>query len=405
MRSFSVSILALCLLAACDTNDSGNLAASTYPQLSVDVLEMSGPPARAECGDGTPTLLGLTTLGRLPYLQRVGDRSAWILWAARREDFWVELTDLDGNPVGRQLGEPDPGSGDARMRVARFDDLEPATTYCYEVRSPDGAIVERTGFRTAPSVGDEQPIELIAFGDSGTGSEDQLTLARYIAAAPYDLVLHTGDVVYGGGTRELYDAHFFHPYASVLSSVPAFLASGNHDYESGLKGFLEVFALPENGTEEGRERWYSFDWGVAHIVALDTERDIPAQVEWLERDLAANQQPWTIVFAHKPPYSSGEHGSDLEVREAFGPIYERYGVQLVLNGHEHHYERTLPINGVTYVITGGGGRGTRTVGSSEFTARSEAVIHFVHVTIDGDELTVRAIDGTGSVFDAVVIGR
>jgi hypothetical protein len=161
----------------------------------------------------------------------------------------------------------------------------------------------------------------------------------------------------------------------MLRSFPVFPVAGNHDYKTDDAGpFREVFALPENGGPEGTERWYSFDWGDVHFVAIDTERVGPKQAAWLDADLADNQLPWTVVFAHKSPYSSGSHGSDRNVREVFGPILEFHRVPLMLAGHDHNYERSEQINGVTYVVTGGGGRGTRAVGRSEFTAFSHDVL-------------------------------
>ena len=127
------------------------------------------------------------------------------------------------------------------------------------------------------------------------------------------------------------------------------------------------------------------------------------QAAWLDADLTANQLPWTIVYWHKPPFSSGEHGSDGGARTYFVPILEKHKVPLVLNGHDHDYERTTPQNGVTYVVTGGGGVGVRPVGSSGFTAFSDAVIHFVYVTVAGNELALHAIDGLGQEFDSLVI--
>ena len=118
------------------------------------------------------------------------------------------------------------------------------------------------------------------------------------------------------------------------------------------------------------ELYYSFDWGNVHFVGLDTELTGPEQAAWLDADLAATDKPWKIVFGHKPPYSSGEHGSDGAFRNHFVPLIEKHGVQLVLNGHEHDYERTRPIENVTYVVTGGGGRHLRSVGTSGFTAYS-----------------------------------
>jgi hypothetical protein len=104
---------------------------------------------------------------------------------------------------------------------------------------------------------------------------------------------------------------------------------------------------------------------------------------------------------HRPAFSSGTHGSSATIQNLFVDSFERYGVDLVLAGHDHNYERTQPINGVTYVTTGSAGRGTRPVGSSSFTAYSESVAHFTFVEIDGLGLKLNAIDALGGDFDTV----
>ena len=249
-------------------------------------------------------------------------------------------------------------------------------------------------------------MRFIALGDSGGGGDDQTTLRDQMATVPFDLMLHTGDIPYDGGTRAAFEERFFRVYADYLKYFPVFPASGNHEYDAAdAAPFREVFVLPENGGPDGIERWYSFDWGDVHFVALDSERTGPVQAAWLDADLTANQLPWTIVYWHKPPFSSGEHGSDGATRAQFVPILEKHKVPLVLNGHDHDYERTTPQNGVTYVVTGGGGVGVRGVGSSTFTAFSDAVIHFVYVTVAGNELALHAIDGLGQEFDSLVIRR
>ena len=108
---------------------------------------------------------------------------------------------------------------------------------------------------------------------------------------------------------------------------------------------------------------------------------------------------------HRPPFSSGQHGSDSQARAFFVPLFEKHGVPLVLAGHDHHYERVTPQNGVAYVVTGGGGKGTRAVDGSSFTAFAEQVVHFVYAVVDGDALTLHAIDGFGQEFDSLVIRR
>jgi hypothetical protein len=288
---------------------------------------------------------------------------------------------------------------------ARLEGLRPSTLYCYEVRQ-GGVTLARAALQTAPAPGGAQPVRFVVFGDSGGGSSDQLAVRDQLGTVPFDFMLHTGDVAYNHGTRGELGARFFDVYAGLLERAPAFPSSGNHDYESeDAAPFREAFHLPDNGGPEGRERWYSFDWGDVHFVALDTERIGPGQAAWLDQDLARNTRPWVVVYGHKPPYSSGTHGGDEDFQRVFLPILERHRVPLVLSGHDHDYERTRTLGGVTYVVTGGGGNGTGDVARSSFTAFAEPVQHFVYVTVAGDTLALHAIDGLGREFDSLVLRR
>jgi hypothetical protein len=247
-------------------------------------------------------------------------------------------------------------------------------------------------------------VRFVAFGDSGSGSERQYAVLEQLFGVPFDLMLHTGDLAYEDGTALQLEERFFDVYAPLIASIPAFPISGNHEYHTDdAAPFRAAFDLPDNGGPAGHERWYSFDWGDIHFVALDTERVIPEQLEWLEHDLGANVLPWTIAYLHRPPFSSGAHGNNKGVQLTFVPLFERYGVDLVFAGHDHDYERTIPQNGVTYIVTGGGGRGTRAVGTSSFTAHSQSVLHFVYAELADDRLRVVALDSTGAEFDSVVL--
>jgi hypothetical protein len=405
-----LALIALTGAAACDDNISGRLGATTSGDLT-------NPPA--ERRDGRETLTqacGLTntptmpfSFVRTPYLQQVTTGSADLSWVSPvGEELSVVISATDGTVVARPTAARDASaitaSGSSQW-LAPLGPLAPDTTYCYDVEAPS-AVSERLGFRTAPAAGSGATVRFLAFGDSGTGSSDQMALRDQMATVPFDLIVHTGDIAYGSGTRAEFEAYFFKPYADYLKYFPAFPASGNHEYETeGAAPFREAFVLPENGGPEGKERWYSFNWGDVHFVALDTERTGPVQAGWLDADLTANTLPWTIVIGHKPPFSSGSHGNDAAFQTHFVPVLEQHKVPLVLNGHEHDYERTTPQNGVIYVVTGGGGRGVREVGRSSFTAFSEAVIHFVYVTVSGNELALHAIDGLGREFDSLVIRR
>ena len=405
-------VIALAVSAACDSNQSGDLATTKFGDLSF-ALPISERTSALDSSTGacraTDHQDRQGALHRRPYLQQVTDRSAMLLWTSAREmtGALVMATGPDGTVLAMAPGAPDPSvtRGRSVQWRAELTQLQPDTRYCYELSS-GGVVLRRGSFRTAPPAGAGRPVHFVALGDSGEGSSDQQAVYQQLLKFPFDLVLHTGDIAYSSGTREQFEAFFFDMYADMLERFPVFPASGNHEYETeDAAPYREAFALPENGGPAGLERWYSYDWGDVHFVVLDTERIGAEQAAWLDADLAANQRRWTIVYLHRPPFSSGDHGSDPNVQSWFVPLFVKHRVPLVLAGHDHHYERTNIIDGVTYVVTGGGGRGTRGVGSSTFTAFSEQVCNFVYVTVNGDVLTLHAIDGTGQEFDSLRLNR
>ena len=381
-------------------NHAGHLAAHPNPHRGPRAARRPTLELAAACGE---TRADAPTIHRAPYLQRLGAHGTRILWTTESSaPAEVVVTTPEGTPVGRFAAAVDRAArlAGARQLVASVGGLAPDTPYCYEVQEGGHPVVGRTAFRTAPAAGSGAPVRFVAFGDSGSGGADQQALLRQIPTVAFDLLLHTGDVAYPSGDRRSLEATFFSVYERLLRHHVGYPVAGNHEYKTDRAApFREVFDLP------GNESWYSFDWGDVHFVAVDTERLGSEQAAWLERDLTAARGRWTIVYLHKPPISAGEHGGDAQVRRWIHPIVARHRVKLVLAGHEHDYERTRPIDGVTYVITGGGGNGTRPVRRASWTAYSDDVIHFVYVTIQDDVLRLHAIDATGAEFDAVELRR
>lgn len=377
----------------------GDVSSASLPHVAfdADVADACG----AEVSE-----IAKAVLHRQPYLQQVGDRSALLVWTAKHDSPMQVRVQLAGGglPVYEGSSEIDPTvprRGRVLQHVASLEGLEPASTYCWSVRDEDGAVTQAAGFRTAPAPDSGRAVTFVALGDMGSGSPAQRAVRAQVENVPFDLLLTTGDNAYPNGTLDELERNFFDVYRRVLRSKPVFPTSGNHDYRTAdAAPFRQVFALPENGRPAGLERWYSYDFGDVHFVALDTEQIGHAQTEWLEHDLRENDLPWVVVYAHKPAYSSGVHGSDQRVREVFGPIFARHRVPLVLAGHDHHYERTKPIDGTTYVVTGGGRHSTRRAGTLSFTAFSHDVLHFVWVRATRDALELRAIDAAGREFDS-----
>jgi predicted phosphodiesterase len=399
------AFLTACALVAC-TQSEAKLSAEKTGDLSNEPAPREAPDARqvAACGMGQPTAEGLSSLARRPYLQNITARSAEVLFTDRTEDeVTVSVTLPDGTPVASVTATKDSGgmTSSGWQGVAAIDGLEPASLYCYEL----AGLTDRAGFITAPEAGKKAAVSFIVFGDSGGGTA-QSALEDQMHTVPFEFVLHMGDIAYDSSTLGNLESQLFHVYSSLLRSFPLYAVEGNHDHAASLGApFRAVFDLPHNGGSDGDERWYSFDWGDVHFVGLDTEEIGQAQADWLESDLGSNELPWVIALGHKPPFSAGMHGNNQAFVDTFVPILERHGVKLVLSGHDHDYERTQVRNGITYVVTGGGGHETRPVGSNAMTAFAEDVIHFVQVRVEGDELVLHAIDAVGREFDSAKITR
>ncbi len=248
-----------------------------------------------------------------------------------------------------------------RKHRARLTGLRPGTTYRYSIWFRDERASSDYSFRAV--AGPEQSFSFAVMGDFGQGTAGQMGVARLLERSDTDFVLLAGDMIYGRGEEEHYDLRFFEPYRRSLRNKVFWPALGNHDV--GAKdgaAALAVFDVPLNGPaglQGGRN--YSFDWGNAHFVSLDSNASRATLQRvigpWLERDLAASQQVWKFVFFHHPPYSSAAHGEDLKMKEVMVPFFTRAKVDIVFAGHDHAYERTRPLDGVTYVVSGNGGAG------------------------------------------------
>lgn len=220
-------------------------------------------------------------------------------------------------------------------------------------------------------------------------------------STPYDALLLLGDLVYEEGDVERIDDVVTRPFAALLDSGTALVpVLGNHDYASGEQA--KIMASLGGGAT-----WYVARVGALRIIVLDTERTNDLrQTNWLRATLAAPQQPgtWTVVAMHKPAYSAGYHGSDAAVRARWVPLFEQYDVPLVLAGHDHDYQRSKPINDVTYVVSGAGAK-LRPTGHADFTAVSMSRLHFLDMLVYPDRIKLRAVDHSGKLVDRFSIAR
>jgi 3',5'-cyclic AMP phosphodiesterase CpdA len=302
--------------------------------------------------------------------------------------------------------------------VLTLTGLAPGATCHYRVRVEGQVITEGHAFRTA-SADPDAPLRFVALADSGAGSQAQVDLAALFQALDPDLVLLAGDAVYERGLPSEMDRAYFLPYLDLIDDIPFHVALGNHDFTtSDGQPLLDALYLP------GAERYYSFDRGAVHFVAIDSNTDFApgsVQGDWLAGDLAANAGArWTIVFFHHPPYSSGTVREDPVPLDSLPPVLEQHGVDLVINGHDHLYHRSYPIaggmvvdaaqepdyvdpGGPIYVVAGGGGKSLHPSMPEAFTAYDESVYHFVVVDVTGPTLTLRAIRRDGTEMDRMTL--
>lgn len=246
-------------------------------------------------------------------------------------------------------------------------------------------------------------LRVAVVGDPGTGDADEYAVTGALAAQhkshPYEALLLLGDLVYPDGDLDMLDETIVDPFAPLLDEDVTLLpVLGNHDYQNGESTAI-MKRLGRDST------WFAHEEGPVLFVVLDSNIvDDPAQTRWLEQTLDASAKTWTIVAMHHPAYSAGVHGSDLRVREEWSAVFSRYGVDLVLAGHDHDYQRSEVINGVVYVVSGAGAK-TRPTGDSDVTAFSASTLHYLDLQITKDQIFGQAVDTEGRSFDRFTIRR
>ena len=252
-------------------------------------------------------------------------------------------------------------------------------------------------------------VSFAAVGDTGSGGRQAAAVAERMALtyrdAPFGLVAMLGDICYYGSVKDRFHDVFIRPMSPLIDAGVTFeLAVGNHD--GGLHysdaSLEEIDAqLDRLGTPA---RYYVSRHGPAEFFYLDSsepgffEDGALTQLEWLDDHLASSTSQWKIVAMHHPVYSCGAHGPTARLNEYLEPILVRRKVDLVLAGHDHNYERTVPIDGVTYVVSGGGCK-TRAVNPQRYTEVAASTLEFMMFDIDGDRLTGRAIHTDGGRLD------
>ena len=261
---------------------------------------------------------------------------------------------------------PLPGDEGRRQHEVHLCGLTPGTRYEY-VASPDRSPAASHHFVTAPN-GTEDVRALVA-GDARTNPAEWGRLAHRALAMSPELLLFTGDAVADGADARLWD-EFFREGGDLLAEVPGVWADGNHEGQSAL--YYDQFALPANGTERNHEHWFAVTWGPMRVVVLNDSTVSSAEIvgpetAFLAATLAAVDRartPFVVAMHHQPMHTDAVgHLPDAVTRSSWGPLFDRYHVDLDLSGHVHNYESTEPLrgsrtiepDGTRYVVFGGAG--------------------------------------------------
>lgn len=351
--------------------------------------------------------------------------------------------------------------------VVSIDGLGADTRYFYSVGSTTGTLAGGTTnhfFVTSPPAGSAKPTRIWVLGDSGTADANARAVRNaylsFAGADAADLLLLLGDSAYDDGTDAEFQAALFDTYPTILRHTVLWPAYGNHEGHSSdsptqTGPYYDVFSLPTaaqaGGVASGTEAYYSFDYGNIHFVCLDSDESDRSvngpMLTWLAADLAATTNYWIIAYWHHPPYSKGEHDSDLDapmidMRQNALPILEAHGVDLVLCGHSHSYERSVLLDGhygdsttftnsmvvddgdgrlggdgpykkpaatahegTVYVVAGSSGKLDDGSLDHPVMITSFSLLGSLVIDVEGTRLDVRFVDDTGVVRDEFTLAK
>lgn len=320
---------------------------------------------------------GKPQLIRGPYLQAVTPNSIIIRW---RTDVSARSRVSYGTDQ-KKMGKTETDVSLVTEHKIKLTGLASGTKYYYSIGglkdTLDGNATNY--FSTLPVEGSEDLYRIGVFGDCGylsvrqTNTRDEFL--KYLGNNYMNAWILLGDNAYNDGTDAEYQAKFFNVYKDFLKKYPLFPTPGNHDYHDAdftadyaqnnhTTAYYQNFSMPVDGEAGGipshNKAFYSFNIGNIHFISVDSygkEENqyflydtTGPQMQWVKKDLEANKNKWIIVYTHFPPYSMTTHNSDTEsglykIRENVIPILERYGVDLVICGHSHGYERSKLMTG------------------------------------------------------------
>lgn len=280
---------------------------------------------------------------KTPYLQNLSGNSVTICWETDKPSTGIiEIQPQGGKKYS--LAE----SKNATFHEVVIPNLAPGKSYSYTVTA--GSLKSGGSFRTDPLK--PEPFTFVVYGDCRSGHPMHKQLMKVAQKYNPALVLNTGDLVADGRKQAEWDT-FWGIVGPISRNAAYYPTLGNHEKESDL--YYHYFSLPDSGLGEAN---YTFTYAGAYFISLDVSESIMIDVKqkkWLAQKLeAAKKYDYIFVFFHVPMYSSSKRSPNLQLRKTLGPLFEKYRVTAVFNGHDHFYERSIA-NGIPYIIAGGGG--------------------------------------------------
>ncbi len=303
-----------------------------------------------------------------------------------------------------------------RKHVFEIKDLKPNSKYYYQTITENIFLSEIDHFKTAKQ-NSRNHFSFLHYGDCGYNNTIQNDIAKLMKAEITDFGIVAGDVDQKKGDN--YDEIYFGVYKDLLKNSCHFTCIGNHDtYADDAATYLDEFYLPSNNPQNS-ERYYSYTWGNAKFICLDS--NIPYteesdQYNWLIHELKCNDKQWLFTFFHHPPWTNAwspdynipfleyfRYKGNVDMRTSLVPLFEKYKVDFVLNGHSHCYQRG-ELNGVKYVISGGAGSSRLDKRRHSKSPNIDKEIYknqYVRFDVKGDTVIYTAIDIDGKVIDVV----
>ncbi|MGB2807121.1 MAG: metallophosphoesterase family protein [Sedimentisphaerales bacterium] len=365
--------------------------------------------------------VGCAGVTKGPVLLRVSEDRAALMWETEVKGPGKVLYGQDNSLRKKVTTEPIRVEYGINKKVAFIhktwlENLQPGQTYSYRVTSQRTPVLQRIAtlgrsrvqskvykFRTVPD--DTNEVTFLVYGDTRTRPEVHRLVVEQMLDKKVDFVVHSGDLVSSGDHYEQFGPQFFEPVKGLAETVPFYIAKGNHE---GKKGNFEKLLVPD-----GQTNTFGFDYGPVHFFCVDNySSDLTAQeqLKQIADDARKSKAQWKFVSFHKPSLNFGGHWSDWGYPDALRILSEA-GVDFVMTGHSHQYERFRPVaplpgtdgGYVTHITCGGGGAPSHDVKPCLYHAQAKVINHFCLFNINDNRLTMDTFDIDGKVIDHLEI--